>query len=114
VITGDVTQAQWNATEDSSTRESLSESISTSMRNTIAVLCLVIVLFGGLLAIITIQLRRANSMLETYDPDEENNAIHEIQRRHDRPHNGRSRNDDLHGVERRELTEREIQMISQR
>lgn len=121
VITGDVTEAQWNTTTtDSTTHESLSESVSTSMRNTIAILCLVIIVFGLLLTIITFQLKRANSMLETYDPDEENNAINDIQRRHDpesnrRNQDNRSRNQrgNLHGIEHRELTERELQMISQ-
>jgi hypothetical protein len=111
VVTGQITAAKWNSTS-SSDSSSLSNSISPTMRRTIAILCLVIILFGALLALITYQLRRALRLSEeTYDADEEDDA-HSHHTRNTRQSNAtRNGNRD---IEHRELTEREIQMISRR
>jgi hypothetical protein len=84
------------------------------MRNTIAILCLVILLFGGLLTLITYQLRQAlRRMDETYDEDEDD--AHSYHTRHTRQSRATgSRAGAEAGIEHRELTEREIQMISSR
>lgn len=115
VITGDITEATWNSTSTSDSN-SLSNSISTSMRNTIAILCLVIVVFGILLLIITYQLRRSQYRIEeTYDADDD--IANDLQSHHTRQSNhnsnGRHRNN-LNDIEHRELTEHELEMISSR
>lgn len=84
------------------------------MRKTIAILCLVIVIFGGLLAVITYQLRRALRMSdETFDADDEDHDAISHQSRNTRHSNGRNGRN-MGDIEHRELTEREIQMISSR
>jgi amino acid permease len=85
------------------------------MRNTIAILCLVIVLFGALLGLITYQLRRALLVSEeAYDAAEEEEDAQSHHTRHTRQSTATTRNRNNREIEHRELTEREIQMISRR
>ena len=86
------------------------------MRNTIAALCLVILILSILLAIITYQLRRAQYRIdETYDADDD--IANDLQSYHsNQVRNTRASNqqNNLRGVEHRELTEQELNMISSR